>query len=159
MTTERFVDDLATQLIKRRCGARATAAAGRVAVSARASLQRAARRPARFAAVEAQVDGVRAGTPAAALRTRRMVHAGVAALPAVAARHADQAQLVDRSTRHSTSRRRGNSEVLFAWLRVAIRNRYEPALPGARAVPDQPGPPQVRSSALRRSHGLVLGET
>jgi hypothetical protein len=25
--------------------------------------------------------------------------------------------------------RTGNSEILFAWLRVAIRNRYEPALP------------------------------
>ena len=23
----------------------------------------------------------------------------------------------------------GNSEILFAWLRIAIRNRYEPALP------------------------------
>ena len=28
---------------------------------------------------------------------------------------------------------RGNSEVLFAWLRIAIRHRYEPAMPVARA--------------------------
>ena len=32
---------------------------------------------------------------------------------------------LDRTFRFS----RGNSEVLFAWLRIAIRNRYAPAMP------------------------------
>ena len=39
---------------------------------------------------------------------------------------AAQLQSLDRAFRFTNS---GNSEILFAWLRIAIRNRYEPALP------------------------------
>ena len=35
------------------------------------------------------------------------------------------------STGPSASRQSGNSEVLFAWLRLALANRYEPAVPAA----------------------------
>jgi hypothetical protein len=35
-------------------------------------------------------------------------------------------QALDRAFGFTES---GNSEVLFAWLRIAIRNHYEPALP------------------------------
>jgi hypothetical protein len=45
-------------------------------------------------------------------------------LPATLSR----AQLEDLDRRFELSGR-GNSEVLFSWLRIAIRHRYEPAFP------------------------------
>ena len=85
----------------------------------------------RSPALEAVVAGARAfedGAPAASLAvagwsTQEWQHF-LAALPArlPAARLAD----LDRTFGLTG---RGNSEVLFAWLRIVVRNRYEPALP------------------------------
>jgi leukotriene-A4 hydrolase len=85
-------------------------------------------RSAAFTAVEVQAKAFTDGAPASGLpwdrwTTQERQHF-IAALPKrlPAARLAD----LDRTLRLSES---GNSEVLFAWLELAVRNRYEPALP------------------------------
>ena len=42
----------------------------------------------------------------------------------------------------------GNSEVLFAWLQLALANRYDPAVPAAERFLTAHGAAQVRSAAL-----------
>jgi len=81
-----------------------------------------------FEAVDAQVARWTKGDAAAGLTTREWstqewLHF-LRALPQTipAARLTD----LDRSLNLSAS---GNSEILFAWLEIAIRNRYEPAFP------------------------------
>jgi len=80
----------------------------------------------KFAAVDAQVQAWKNGGAASALSTaewstQEWLHF-LRALPdtIAAARLAD----LDRAHKMSST---GNSEVLFAWLQVAIRNRYQPA--------------------------------
>ena len=46
---------------------------------------------------------------------------------------------------------RRNSEVLFEWLRIAIRHHYEPAMPALERFLTVAGPPQVRAPALSRT--------
>jgi leukotriene-A4 hydrolase len=81
-----------------------------------------------FARVEGEVRRFIAGTPAASLATQgwstQEWQHFLGALPATmtAAQLAD----LDRALGLTS---RGNSEVLFAWLRIAIRNRHEPAMP------------------------------
>ncbi len=81
-----------------------------------------------FTTVEEQVRRFTAGTPARALATKDWVTQQwqhfLGALP----ERLDPPQLddLDRTFRFSAS---GNSEVLFAWLRIAIRHRYQPAMP------------------------------
>jgi leukotriene-A4 hydrolase len=78
--------------------------------------------------VDAEVRRFMTGASASALDTRAWVTQQwqhfIAALP----RTLTPAQLddLDRQFHFSAS---GNSEVLFAWLRVAVRHHYEPALP------------------------------
>jgi leukotriene-A4 hydrolase len=81
-----------------------------------------------FTKVEAQVNAWKNGAPASALQTtgwttQEWMHF-LRTLPDTipAARLAN----LDNTFKLSSS---GNSEVLFAWLRVAIRNRYDPAFP------------------------------
>jgi len=82
-----------------------------------------------LARVEQDVKAVAAGAPAASITsssswsTQEWQHF-VGTLP----EKLTPAQLadLDRTFRLTD---RGNAEVLFAWLRVAIRNRYEPAMP------------------------------
>ncbi len=81
-----------------------------------------------FAAVEAQAQRFLAGTPASQLAaaqwtTQEWQHF-LGALP----RGLTAAQLgdLDRAFRLSEQ---GNSEILFAWLQIAVRHRYEPAMP------------------------------
>ena len=81
-----------------------------------------------FTKVEAQVNAWKSGAPASALQTtgwttQEWMHF-LRTLPDTipAARLAN----LDNTFKLSSS---GNSEVLFAWLRVAIRNRYDPAFP------------------------------
>jgi leukotriene-A4 hydrolase len=78
--------------------------------------------------VDAEVRRFMAGASASALDTRAWVTQQwqhfIAALPGTL-RPAQLADL-DRQFKFSAS---GNSEVLFAWLRVAVRHHYEPALP------------------------------
>lgn len=81
-----------------------------------------------FDAVEKQVKRFTAGTPAISLQTKSWTTQEwqhfLGSLPAALSepRLAD----LDRAFGFSKS---GNSEVLFAWLRIAIRHRYQPAMP------------------------------
>ena len=81
-----------------------------------------------FTRVEAQAQAFAGGRPAASLATQgwstqewlHFLGALPETIPAARMANLDQAFGVTRT---------GNSEVLFAWLRKAIRNRYEPAMP------------------------------
>jgi len=81
-----------------------------------------------FARVEAQAQRFVAGTPAAQLATSQWTTQEwqhfLGALPQglTAAQLGD----LDRAFRLSEQ---GNSEILFAWLQIAVRHRYEPAMP------------------------------
>ncbi|HEX6576051.1 MAG TPA: M1 family metallopeptidase [Gemmatimonadaceae bacterium] len=81
-----------------------------------------------FTAVEKQVDTWKGGASAASLSTREWsTHEWLHFLRALpdtiqANRLAD----LDNTFKLSSS---GNSEILFEWLRIAIRNKYEPAFP------------------------------
>lgn len=85
-------------------------------------------RSVRFERVDAQAAAFNAGSAPAQLQTAdwsthewlRFLRALPDTLPAARLAALDNAFGLSRT---------GNSEVLFAWLRVAIRNRYEPALP------------------------------
>jgi aminopeptidase N len=79
-------------------------------------------------AVEAQARAFAAGAPAASLETRgwstqEWLHFLVTLPPDLG-----QPKLADLDRAFGLTAS-GNSEVLFAWLRVAIRHRYEPAMP------------------------------
>jgi aminopeptidase N len=78
--------------------------------------------------VEQQASALGGGAPARSLKVQGWVTQEwqhfLGALPATLT----PAQLRDLDTTFGLSKR-GNSEVLFAWLRVAIRNHYEPAMP------------------------------
>ena len=81
-----------------------------------------------FAAVERQVQRFTAGDAAASLQTKAWTTQEwqhfLGSLPAALS----EAQMVDLDRAFGFSKS-GNSEVLFAWLRIAIRHRYQPAMP------------------------------
>ena len=83
---------------------------------------------ARFARAAAQAEAFGAGTPAGQLQTESWTTQEwqhfLRSLPAQLTT-AQMAQLDDAFG----FTRAGNSEILFQWLRTAIRNRYEPAFP------------------------------
>jgi leukotriene-A4 hydrolase len=78
--------------------------------------------------VEQQAKAFASGAPARSLKVRGWVTQQwqhfLGALPA----RIDAARLRDLDRTFGLSKQR-NSELLFAWLRIAIRNRYEPAFP------------------------------
>ena len=81
-----------------------------------------------LALVEEQVKTFAGGAPASSIKaanwtTQEWQHF-LESLPEMLT--ATQMADLDRTFKLSS---RGNSEVLFAWLRVAIRNRYQPAMP------------------------------
>jgi aminopeptidase N len=81
-----------------------------------------------FARVEAQANAFAGGTAAARLQTsgwttQEWQHF-LGALP----KQLTPAQLADLDRAFGLSRQ-GNSEILFAWLQTAVRNRYQPAVP------------------------------
>ncbi|HEX8696753.1 MAG TPA: M1 family metallopeptidase [Longimicrobium sp.] len=85
-----------------------------------------------FARVEEQARRFVAGTPAGQLQTRgwstQEWQHFLGALP----QKLTAAQLADLDRAFNLSRQ-GNSEILFAWLVMAVRNRYEPAVPALEA--------------------------
>lgn len=128
MTTEGFLQDLRTHLI-----------AGDTALENRLQLEEWAYgtgvpdnavvpRSDAFAAVEAQAQAFTSGTPAPELETaewstQEWLHF-LGVLPRELTR--EQLQDLDRTFALSSE---GNSEILFAWLRLAVDNRYDPAIP------------------------------
>jgi hypothetical protein len=128
MTTETFLADLRANLIR-----------GDAALEQRLMLEEWAYGPGlpanavrresdAFARVEAQTQRFVGGTPAAQLATAQWSTQEwqhfLGALP----RGLSAAQLadLDRSFRLSEQ---GNSEILFAWLQIAVRHHYQPAVP------------------------------
>ena len=81
-----------------------------------------------FARVDAEVERFKAGTPARQLQTAGWVTQQwqhfLGQLPAKLS-EAQLRQLDEAFTFSKT----GNSEILFGWLRIAIRQRYTPAMP------------------------------
>jgi len=128
LTTAGFLDDLRTHLI-----------AGDHALEAGLQIDEWLERPGlpsnatvpaadAFTTVEAEAVRFLAGRPASALETSAWTSQEwqhfLGALPA---RLTDaQLEALDASFRFSES---GNSEVLFGWLRIAVRHHYRPALP------------------------------
>jgi leukotriene-A4 hydrolase len=128
LTTDAFLADLRTHLT-----GNDTALESRLRIAEwleRPGLPANAPRPSSeaFERVEQQVTAFVSGTPAGRLATSSWTTQHwqhfLGSLPADPG--ARQLADLDRAFGFSAS---GNSEVLFAWLRIAIRHRYEPAMP------------------------------
>jgi aminopeptidase N len=81
-----------------------------------------------FDRVDAAVKQFAAGTPASRLETRAWVTQQWLRFLGGLPEQLSAAQIADLDRAFGLSRS-GNSEVLFAWLRIAIRHHYEPAIP------------------------------
>ncbi|HEX8359432.1 MAG TPA: M1 family metallopeptidase [Longimicrobium sp.] len=128
MTTAGFLADLRANLVR-----------GDAALERRLEIDRWAYQPGipqnavvpqsgAFGRVEAQARAFAGGTGAAQLQTsgwttQEWQHF-LGALP----KQLTPAQLADLDRAFALSRQ-GNSEILFAWLQTAVRNRYQPAVP------------------------------
>jgi leukotriene-A4 hydrolase len=128
MTTERFLEDLRANLIRGDAELERRLMLDEWVSGTGVPANAVRRESDAFARVEAEAQRFRAGTPAAQLATgqwstQEWQHF-LGALPQglTAAQLAD----LDRAFRLSEQ---GNSEILFAWLQIAVRHRYEPALP------------------------------
>ena len=128
MTTERFLADLRAHLIR-----------GDSALERRLALESWIYQPGvpqnavqpqsdAFARVEAQAQAFAAGTPAARLQTQGWTTQEWQHFLGTLPQALSAAQLADLDRSFNLSRQ-GNSEVLFGWLRIAVRNRYQPAVP------------------------------
>lgn len=81
-----------------------------------------------FAKVEQQVKDFTSGTPAARVQTAGWTTQEWQHFLQQLPETLTPAQLADLDGALKLSQQ-GNSEILFAWLRVAVRNRYQPAVP------------------------------
>jgi aminopeptidase N len=128
MTTERFIEDLRANLIRGDAELERRLMLDEWVSGTGVPANAVHRESSAFARVEAEARRFLAGTPAGQLATgqwstQEWQHF-LSALP----QGLTPAQLadLDRSFRLSEQ---GNSEILFAWLQIAIKHRYEPALP------------------------------
>ena len=132
MTTETFLADLRANLLR-----------GDAALEQRLALREwvygtgvprgaVVRQSDAFARVEEQARRFASGTAAAQLATQGWTTQEwqhfLGALP----QQMPAARLADLDRAFGLSRQ-GNSEILFGWLMIAVRNRYEPALPALEA--------------------------
>jgi leukotriene-A4 hydrolase len=128
MTSARFLADLRANLIRGDAGLEARLQLDRWVYQPGLPENAARPDPAAFAAVDAALAAFSAGGPASAVPypgwnwAERVRFLNGLARRQPAARLAE----LDRAFALSGS---GNSEVLFAWLRLALVNRWEPALP------------------------------
>jgi leukotriene-A4 hydrolase len=128
MTTERFLADLRANLIRGDAELERRLMLDEWVGGTGVPANAVRRESGAFARVEGEARRFVAGTPAAQLATREWSTQEwqhfIGALPQglTAAQLAD----LDRAFRLSEQ---GNSEILFAWLQMAVRHRYEPALP------------------------------
>ena len=128
MTTELFLQDIRTHLIRGDAGLeRQLMMEDWIYKPGIPSNAQEPKSPA-FARVEVQARAFVAGTPAASLQTSAWTTQEwqhfLGALP----KEMTRAQLDDLEQAFDLNEA-GNSEIRFAWLRIAIANRYEPALP------------------------------
>ncbi|HEU0301165.1 MAG TPA: M1 family metallopeptidase [Longimicrobium sp.] len=128
MTTERFLEDLRANLVRGDAALERRLMLDEWAYGTGLPSNAVRRESGAFARVEAEAQRFLAGTPAAQLATSAWTTQEwqhfLGALP----QGLTPAQLaeLDRAFRLSEQ---GNSEILFAWLQIAVRHRYEPALP------------------------------
>jgi aminopeptidase N len=128
MTTERFLADLRTHLfrgdtaLERRVGVQGWAYGTGVPANAVVPQSGA------FARVEAQAQAFAGGTAAAQLQTAGWTTQEWQHFLNTLPQKLTPAQLADLDRAFGLSRQ-GNSEILFAWLQMAVRNRYDPAVP------------------------------
>jgi aminopeptidase N len=128
MTSERFLEHMEQDLFAGDSAAAARAQARDWIYGPGLPANAPAIRSAAFERVDSQVASLRAGTPPRQLETADWsTHEWLRFLRALPDTM-DGARLaaLDQAFGFTDS---GNSEILFAWLRSAIRNRYEPAMP------------------------------
>ncbi|HEU4455657.1 MAG TPA: M1 family metallopeptidase [Longimicrobium sp.] len=132
MTTETFLADLRANLFRGDAGLEQRIGVEEWVNGTGVPRNAVVRQSGAFTRVEEQAKAFAAGTAAGQLATRGWTTQEwqhfLGALPQrmTAARLAE----LDRAFNLS---RQGNSEILFAWLMIAVRNRYEPALPALEA--------------------------
>jgi aminopeptidase N len=130
MTSERFLADLRSQLIRGDAGLEARLQLDRWVYQPGVPDNAARPDPAAFAAVDAAAAAYNAGGAASSVpfggwnwaERVRFLKALPRAMPRDCLAGLDAAFGLSRS---------GNAEVLFVWLRLALANRYEPAVPAA----------------------------
>jgi hypothetical protein len=128
MTTERFLEDVRTNLLADDEGLEGRLDLEEWVYGTGVPANAVVPQSDAFATVEAQARAFSGGTRAADLSTAEWTTQEwqhfLRALPA----QLTAAQLDDLDGGLKLSSR-GNSEILFEWLRVAVRNRYDPAVP------------------------------
>ncbi|HEX5726238.1 MAG TPA: M1 family metallopeptidase [Longimicrobiaceae bacterium] len=128
MTTEEFLADLRANLLRGDAELERRLRLEEWAYGTGVPENAVVRRSDAFARVEAEAQRFAGGTPADQLRTQGWTTQEwqhfLGALP----ERLSAAQLADLDRAFSLTKQ-GNSEILFAWLQMAVRNRYEPALP------------------------------
>ncbi|HEX6369626.1 MAG TPA: M1 family metallopeptidase [Longimicrobium sp.] len=128
MTTERFLEDLRANLIRGDAELERRLMLDEWVGGTGVPANAVRRESGAFTRVEAQAQRFVAGTPAAQLATQQWSTQEwqhfLGALP----QGLTTAQLADLDRAFRLSEQ-GNSEILFAWLQMAVRHRYEPALP------------------------------
>jgi aminopeptidase N len=128
MTAERFLEDLRTNLIRGDAELERRLMLDEWVSGTGLPANAVRRESSAFARVEEQAQRFVAGTPAAQLTTQQWSTQEwqhfLGALP----QGLSAAQLADLDRAFRLSEQ-GNSEILFAWLQIAVRHRYEPALP------------------------------
>ena len=128
MTSDRFLSDIRAQLVR-----------GDAALEERLRLDEWVYQPGipqnafvpqstAFAAVERQASAFTSGTPAARLTTSRWTTQEWLHFMGALPKQLTRAQLADLDRAFDLTNR-GNSEILFAWLQIAVNNRYEPVVP------------------------------
>ncbi|MFL5382600.1 MAG: M1 family metallopeptidase [Longimicrobiaceae bacterium] len=128
MTTEGFLADLRANLIRGDAELERRIDPERWAYQPGVPANAVQPRSDAFARVEAQVAAFTAGTPAARLQTSGWSTQEWQHFLGKLPERLTPAQLADLDRAFGLSGQ-GNSEVLFAWLTIAVRNRYEPAVP------------------------------
>ena len=104
--------------------------------------------PAAFAAVDRALAAYQRRRDVARDPLCRLDDGGAASLPErPAARNA--AREAGGARRRFRLSHSGNAETLFAWLQLALANRYEPAVPAAERFLAANGTAQVRAAAVR----------
>ena len=128
MTTERFLEDIRTHLVQGDESLESRLLLDEWAYGIGIPENAVGPRSDAFSRVEAVAAAFASGSPAAGLptsgwSTQEWQHF-LASLP----RDLTRGQLEELDRTFGLSRQ-GNSEVLFGWLMIAVRNRYEPAVP------------------------------
>lgn len=128
MTTERFVEDLRANLVRGDAELERRLMLDEWVGGTGVPANAVRRESTAFTRVEGEARRFLAGTPAAQLATQQWSTQEwqhfLGALP----QGLTSAQLADLDRAFRLSEQ-GNSEILFAWLQIAIKHRYEPALP------------------------------